>query len=156
MERIVNDCKQLAITEEDLRDQINALRMKIFVEQQSLNLKVLDRDNLSLSNKNIENVIGSNREQVNYLKDLNQDLNKVALTQAILKKVLEELEPNHEHQLAQYARLQDDYNKLLKQYEDSSEYRAILEAEAEDRKLSAKLIELRNELMQLETHRDLD
>ena len=136
--------------EADLRSQIQALKSQLMIEENGMALKNKSRETLEERNTHLEAMIASSKEQVEYLKGISHDLNKSYLMQAILHKLLSKCEPDEGQQQAQYSRIKEEYENLMKQYEQCPDYRKILEAEADERKLTEKVLELRNELMKLE------
>lgn len=152
--KLVSECKTLAQTEEDLRNELFGLKGQLLIEEQNLALLRKDQEKLHIQSSNIKQSIESGQQQVEFLKSMRDSINKSSLIYSFLDKLIINAEPTDEQQENQYNVIQHEYIKLLKQYEESPEYLQILEAEAKDRELTQLINEKQNELMKLETERE--
>lgn len=154
VERIVSECKSLALMEEDLRKEVQGLKSQLMIEEQGLDMLRQSKDSLIMQTAHLEHLTQSNKDQVEYLKGLREDLVKACLMQEIFGKVIANNPPNEQLQTQEFNRLQEEYKKLLDHYESSEVYKLILQAQMEDRKLSETIADFHNKIMKLETEKE--
>lgn len=151
--RLDLECKTLHLVEDDLKQEIAHIKEDLVIHNHSL--KSLDKDceKLSLEQSRLGEAKASLCDQLEFLKKERDDLKGRYLDQVILKKLASAIEPTPSDQADLYKLAQNDFDKKLKHYEQSSEYIQIVEAEAKDKELNELILEKQNELMKLEVER---
>ena len=154
VEKILNECRTLAQSEEQLRQELSNLKTQLSIEEQNLAISQKACEHMSSQCSNLNNLISSRKEQIESLRGFRESFIKSSLIYSFMDSFVLESDPSEEQQIAQVKLVQENYKKLLEGYEKVPQYQEILDAEIKDREL-AKLIEVKqNELMRLETERE--
>lgn len=152
--RLYSELKLLNSNENLTREELYNLKGLLLIGSQTLTVLDKDRESLVSQNSTVEQLIQEIYQQIEFQKNVKDNLNKTFQIYALLNKFISNAEPSDIQQKERVNLLQLEYNKLLEQYEKSPAYQKILEADADIKDLDEKLNAKRQGIMKLETEKE--
>lgn len=154
LSKLIVDIRKISVEEDMLRSQVASLREEVFMEESNVKVSKVDCEKLNLLVSSHEKFLEMARSRLESSRSMKNWMRNYIQLSANFKRFIERSEPTNEAQAEKLASHQQDFEKMMREYEESPAYKAILEQESADRDLGYLINEKRNEIMKLETERE--
>lgn len=149
--KLISSTKKLSTDEEDLKKELALLKTELKDEERNLKDLQMENKQLNIELGFIQNKIQTNNNASEMLKELREGLRSTSVLLGYFFKFIENAEPSLRDQAEEVTKIRNRHETIMKKYEASPGYQAVLQEEANEKEL-AKLIDEKNiEIMKLET-----
>lgn len=135
LEKYLIDVKTLVTEDQQLREEVSALKLEVAIEEQDLKMLRIQEEKIAGEIANLARLRDFKRSELENIKADRARLNKTELQRSLLKTCLNNMAPAAELQVDRFKALQAEYQKLLHLYEQQPLYQEILQESAQQRAL---------------------